>query len=115
MRSCRSIARSRLRRGGAPLDAAVLSGGESVLVSEALALALALSAASRSGTRIETLLRDETGSALDRDRGPAYARMLRKAAALGGFHQVLYVSHQGAAIEQADAVVEVGEGRVRIV
>jgi exonuclease SbcC len=101
-------------RGGDPVDAAVLSGGEAVLVSEALSLALACYVATRTGRRIETLLRDEVGAALDVDRAPAYARLLRRAAALGGFRHVLYVSHQPRAIELADASLEVRQGAITL-
>jgi exonuclease SbcC len=103
-----------VRRGGDPLDAALLSGGEAVLVSEALSLALALYSASRSGRRIQTLLRDEVSAPLDRDRSPAYVRMLRRAAQLGGFRHVLFVSHQERAIELADAAIEVRNGRLQL-
>jgi exonuclease SbcC len=103
-----------VRRGGTSLDAALLSGGEAVLVSEALSLALALYSASRSGRAIRTLLRDEVSAPLDRDRSPAYVRMLRQAAKLGSFRHVLFVSHQERAIELADAGIEVKNGTVTV-
>jgi exonuclease SbcC len=103
-----------VRRGGEPIDAALLSGGESVLVSEALSLALALYTASRSGRQIRTLLRDEVSAPLDVARAPAYVRMLRRSAQLGGFRHVLYVSHQAQAIELADAQLEVRAGTVTL-
>ena len=99
-------------RGGEPLDAALLSGGESVLVSEALSLAIALFQAGRSGRRIQTLIRDEVSAPLDVDRAPAYVRMLRRAARLGDFRHVLFVSHQLACLELADARLVVGGGKV---
>lgn len=101
-------------RGGEPIDAALLSGGESVLVSEALSLALALYSAGRSGRRIQTLMRDEVGAALDRERSPAYVRMLRRAAAIGGFKHVLYVSHSEEALELADARLHVQGGKATV-
>lgn len=101
-------------RGAETIDAALLSGGEAVLVSEALSLALALYTATRSGRRIQTLLRDEVSAPLDVDRAPAYARMLRQAAKLGGFRHVLFVSHQTACLELADAQLEVRDGWVRV-
>lgn len=102
-------------RGAEVIDATLLSGGESVLVSEALSLAIALYAATRSGRRIQTLLRDEVSAPLDVDRAPAYARMLRRAAQLGSFRHVLFVSHQPACLELADARLEVRTGTVRLV
>lgn len=101
-------------RGAEPLDAALLSGGESVLVSEALSLALALYNATRSGRRFQTLLRDEVSAPLDIDRAPAYARMLRRAVALGGFRHVVFVSHQPACHELADARIVVQGGAVKV-
>lgn len=104
-----------VRRGGTPIDAALLSGGEAVLVSEALSLALALYTASRAGRAIQTLLRDEVSAPLDRDRAPAYVRMLRRAAQIGGFRHVLFVSHNEDAIAGADCAIEVGNGCLTVV
>ena len=84
-----------------------LSGGERVIVSEALSLALAIFNAKRSGFPLETLIRDETCGALDPDNADRYIRMLRKAQALGDFHQVLFVSHQPEVSKQADHVIDV--------
>ena len=78
-----------VRRGAESIDAALLSGGEAVLVSEALSLAIALYPATRSGRRIQTLLRDEVSAPLDVVRAPSYVRMLRRAALLGGFRHEL--------------------------
>jgi DNA repair exonuclease SbcCD ATPase subunit len=103
-----------VRRGAETIDAVLLSGGEAVLVSEALSLALALYTATRSGRRIQTLLRDEVSAPLDVDRAPAYVRMLRRAATLGSFRHVLFVSHQPTCLELADARLEVRDGRVRV-
>ena len=70
-----------------------LSGGQFVLVNEAVNLGIAIYIV-RQGERIryETLFRDETVGALDAANGKEYVRMLRRAMDLGGFHQViLYV------------------------
>lgn len=105
----------RVRRGIDDIDASMLSGGESVLVSEALSLALAMIASSSSWRKFGCLMRDEVGAALDIDRAPAYVRMMRRAAEIGSFSHVLYVTHSQAAMDLADARIEVGQGRVSIV
>lgn len=91
-----------------------LSGGQEVIIREALSLALAIFQARRSGQRFETLFRDETAGALDPDHAQRYVRMLRQALKVGGFHQLLFVSHAPEIWEQADARVYVEGGAVRV-
>jgi exonuclease SbcC len=95
-----------------PVEA--LSGGEKVVVGEALGLAFSIFNARRSGIRWETLFRDETAGALDPQNAQAYVDMLRRALALGGFQQVLFVSHSPEVWERADARVRVHDGQVSI-
>lgn len=90
------------------------SVGEGVIVDEALRLALSLFAAERSGVPCQTLYRDETIGGLDADNAARYVAMLHRARELGGFCQVLYVTHDERAIGSADAVIRVDEGKVRI-
>jgi len=66
------------------------------------------------GIRYEMLFRDETIGALDRQNGFEYVRMLRRAMEIGGFYQVVFVSHAPGVWELADRVVEVKDGRVKI-
>jgi exonuclease SbcC len=99
-------------RGGEPMDAMLLSGGEEVLVAESLSLAIALFNAGRSGRRYHTLLRDEVGAPLDPAKAPAYVRMLRGAARVGGFSHVLFVTHQQSCVDLADARLNVGNSTV---
>lgn len=102
-----------IRRGSDALGAELLSGGEGVLISEALSLAITLFNASRAGgKRPYTLFRDEVGANLDETRSPAYTRLLARAAKLGGFHQVLFVSHNRAALDLADARLGIRDGAV---
>lgn len=91
-----------------------LSGGEKVVVGEAIGLALSIFNARRSGLKWRTLFRDETSGALDPTNAQAYVDMLRRALALGGFHQVLFVSHQPEVWERADARVLVHGGTVSV-
>jgi exonuclease SbcC len=90
------------------------SGGEQAILNEALALALAIWNAQRSGWHVRTLWRDETTAALTAAHAARYVTMLRRAAELGGFMQVLLVSHQESVWQSADARVHVEGGTVRV-
>lgn len=91
-----------------------LSGGERVVVGEAVGLAISIFNARKSGVRWETLFRDETAGALDPANAQAYVQMLRRALSLGGFHQVLFVSHSVEVTDRADVRVFVHDGKVSI-
>lgn len=87
-----------------------LSGGEQVVVSEALALAIAIFNARRHGIAWRTLVRDETAGALSPNNARAYMAMLRRAADLGQFEQVLFVSHLPELWAMADARITIQKG-----
>ena len=71
-----------------------LSGGQFVLVNEAVNLGIAIyNMRQGEGICYETLFRDETVGALDAANGKEYVRMLRRAMDLGGFHQVIFICH----------------------
>jgi exonuclease SbcC len=90
-----------------------LSGGQFVLVNEAVNLGIAIyNMRQGEGIRYETLFRDETVGALDAVNGKEYVRMLRRAMDLGGFHQVIFICHTPLVWELADCVISVGDGRV---
>lgn len=91
-----------------------LSGGERVVVGEAIGLALSIFNARKSGVRWRTLFRDETAGALDPVNAHAYVDMLRRALALGGFEQVLFVSHSQLVWERADVRIALEGGRVGV-
>ncbi len=91
-----------------------LSGGEKVVVGEAIGLALSIFNARRSGVRHQTLYRDETAGALDPKNAAAYVDLLRKARVMGGFEQVLFIAHQPEVCERADARLVVSKGTVRV-
>ena len=91
-----------------------LSGGEQVVISEAIRLAFAVFAAQSSAVPIRTLIRDESDGALDAERAVYYPAMLRRAAALGGFTRVLLVSHRPDTVAACDGVIRVQDGLVRI-
>lgn len=91
-----------------------LSGGERVLVGEAVSLALSMLACRRSGIQGATLVRDESGAALDPKNARAYVAMLRRAAEIVGASHVLFVSHSPEVQDLADARIEVRAGKVQV-
>ncbi|HXG70569.1 MAG TPA: hypothetical protein VNJ04_08155 [Gemmatimonadaceae bacterium] len=102
-------------RGGSPRDIADLSGGEKVIVEEALKSAIALLVNDRNVHRIRTCWRDETTGPLDEDNRARYMRMLRSVHTLGGFHQTYFVTHDDEAALQSDAQLYVHDGQVDVV
>jgi exonuclease SbcC len=90
------------------------SGGETVLIEEALRLALALFNAERSGVPLRTLWRDETVGALSPANANAYIAMLRRAMEIGRFHTCLFIAHQPDVWQQADAQLFVQDGQVTV-
>jgi exonuclease SbcC len=90
-----------------------LSGGQFVLVNEAVNLGIAIyNMQQGEGIHYETLFRDETVGALDAANGKEYVRMLRRAMDLGGFHQVIFICHAPLVWELADRVLSVAGGGV---
>jgi len=94
--------------------AETLSGGERVIVGEAVSLALAMLACRRSGIEGPSLVRDESGAALDPANARAYVQMLRRAAELVGASRVFVVSHDPNVQELCDSRIEVKDGRVEV-
>jgi len=90
-----------------------LSGGQFVLVNEAVNLGIAIyNMQQGEGVRHETLFRDETVGALDSKNSREYVRMLRHAMKIGGFHQVIFICHAPQVWEMADRVLQVEGGQV---
>jgi len=99
---------------GRDATAESLSGGERVLVGEAVSLALSMLATRRSAGERPTIIRDETGAALDTANGRAYVAMLRRAADMVGADKVLFVAHNPDLWELADARLLVHDGKVEV-
>jgi exonuclease SbcC len=97
-----------------PRDAREFSGGQRVIIGEAVSLALATIAIRRSGLQGCTLVRDESGAALDEETAPLYPAMLRAAARLAGARRVLFVTHNPALPALCDGRVTVQAGQFRI-
>lgn len=89
-----------------------LSGGEKVIVGEALGLAVGLFHARAAGISLGTVVRDETVGALDPENAEHYIAMLRSFVKIGKVHQLLFVCHQPAIVDLADRVVRVENGKI---
>ncbi len=87
------------------------SGGEQAILDEALRLAIAIFNTQRSGHEMLTLWRDETGGALSENNASRYMRMLRRAREIGGFHSIIFISHNPSIWAQADARVFFAGGK----
>lgn len=90
------------------------SGGERACLQEAVSLALSMLACRRSGIEGPSIIRDETGAALDEANALAYVRMLRRAAEIVGASRVLVISHNPDVIAQCDSRLIVEGGTVRV-
>lgn len=95
-------------------DAKTFSGGERVVVAEAINLAISMLGVRHAGLSKPTLVRDESGAALDGDNGRAYVEMLRRAASLVGAHKVLLVTHSEELAEMADSRITISNGRLEV-
>jgi exonuclease SbcC len=90
------------------------SGGERVLLGEAVSLALTMLACRRSGMQGVTLVRDESGAALDPERARQWIAMVRRAAEIVGASRVLLVSHSPEVRELCDSQLVIADGRVEV-
>jgi exonuclease SbcC len=89
-----------------------LCGGEKVIVGEALSLALSVIGCRAAGVERPTLVRDESGAALDPENAIAYVAMLRHAAHMIRADRVLLVSHDPVVQGLCDARIELLNGAV---
>ena len=91
-----------------------LSGGQQVIVDEALKAALALYTARRADHGSKTCFRDETTGALDGENVDRYISMLRRLQDLGGYDHLIYVTHSAEAAAKADWTVRVADGAIEV-
>lgn len=89
-----------------------LSGGEKVIVNEAVGIAIAVY--NKDTRRLETLFRDETTGALDVENGPRYVNMLRRAMKLGHFSRCLFITHNAECAALADARIRCEGGKITV-
>lgn len=91
------------------------SGGERVILAEAVALPLVALWCERQGVERPTLVRDESGAALSAENAVAYVAMLRRASSWIGADKVLVVTHSNDIRRLSDATVVVADGAVTVV
>jgi exonuclease SbcC len=101
-------------RGGVARDLTDLSGGEQVIVEEALKSALAMYVNQRSASPVRTIWRDETVGALDPENALRYVQMLRRLIVRSGAHHLFFICHNPDANALADVQLQVADGRVDI-
>ncbi len=94
-----------------PIEA--LSGGQAVVVGEAVSMAMATYRADASGSPIGTMFRDEAAGGLDAETAERYGRMLRSFLETG-VEQMVFVAHNPRLWELADHVVDVGHGTIEV-
>lgn len=91
------------------------SGGERVLLGEAISLALSVVACRTAGVTAPCLVRDESGAALDAEKGRAFVSMLRRAAGMVSASRILLVSHSREVAAECDAAIRVRDGAIEVV
>lgn len=99
---------------GREAEGSTFSGGEKVIIGEALSLALSMLACRRMGAEGATLVRDESAAALSPENVRAYVAMLRRAQKQVGARNILFVCHSLEAQELADARITIADGRVTL-
>lgn len=90
------------------------SGGEKVILGEAISLALTTLSCRRHGLSDVTLLRDESGASLDAEKSLQYIAMLRRARTLTDARHVIFISHDPATWRLADTRVVVADGTLTV-
>lgn len=100
---------------GSARDIGDLSGGEQVIVAEALMAGIAIYVNQRSPTPVRTCWRDETTGALDTENAQRYVAMLRRCHELGGFNHTWFISHNPDVAACADVQIQVRPYGVAIV
>jgi DNA repair exonuclease SbcCD ATPase subunit len=99
---------------GSDVDAEVLSGGEGVLVSEALSLALTMITCRQWGIDGPTIIRDEPNASLSPAAARAYIALIRRAADLVGASKALVITHSQELASLCDSRLHVHDGVVEV-
>jgi len=94
---------------GAEKSVAMMSGGESVWINEALTRAIALYLARVTARRFSTLFCDEVDGPLDPEHKRMFMAMKRKVLELGGYEREYFVSQTPELAAIADAVIDLGQ------
>lgn len=90
------------------------SGGEQVIIGEALGLAVGIFHSQSSSVNLGTVARDETVGALDPESKRRYLSMIRNFLRVGRVHQLLFVCHDQALADLADVEVRIDNGKIEV-
>jgi exonuclease SbcC len=90
------------------------SGGEQVIIGEALGLAVGIFHSQSSGVNLGTVARDETVGALDPESKRRYLSMIRNFLRVGRVHQLLFVCHDQVLADLADVEVRIENGKIEV-
>ena len=90
------------------------SGGEQVVIAEAVGLAISIFNKMKSGISWQTLFRDEVTGALDDENAPRYIQMLRSAREIGHFEKVYFIAHQDRLKDLADSRINMIDGSIEV-
>lgn len=96
-------------------DAADWCGGETALIGNAVADAVAILACKRGRIEAPTLVRDEAAAALDAHNEAAWVQMLRRTASIVRASRVFVVTHSERVRSMCDGAIEVANGSIRVV
>lgn len=91
-----------------------LSGGERVIIGEAVSLAISLYNYQVGSIKWDTLYRDECAGALDQQNSHRYISMLRRVINLGNFKRCFFIAHQTNLCDMSDNRIYISNGRVCI-
>jgi exonuclease SbcC len=90
------------------------SGGQQVVIDEAIRTALATFANERLSVPFQTLWRDESAGALDPENANRYVAMLREARSSGRYNTIFFVAQQPEVYEAADYILWFEDGSVTV-
>lgn len=88
------------------------SGGEEAIIKEGVSLGAAVYKQRQTGSSLKTLIRDEADGGLTSENAHLYQKMLDKAMVVGGFEQVIYISHKPEIQYLANRIDKVESGKV---
>lgn len=91
----------------------MMSGGERLIVNDALTRAIALFRAQQSGHTYHCLFSDEADGALDPERKTHFMKVKRKVLEIGGYEAEFCITHTEALWQMADQTIDVGALRVQ--
>lgn len=90
----------------------LMSGGERLIVNDALTRGIALFRAQQSGNTYHCLFSDEADGALDPERKTHFMKVKRKVLEIGGYEAEFCITHTEALWQMADQTIDIGALRI---